>query len=351
MEDIKNFVEKRGYTLSSDNYDPNGKICLICPKGHAYNTSTFYNFKRGRKCPECSSKGTSEVEREILKWVQKIFANANKEKLYYDSKNSKKYLELDVYIPEIKLGIEYNGLIWHCEKYKKNYNFHLNKTFLANENGIRLIHIFGDEWRDRSNQIKNYLLSVMGKNSISIGARKTDLRIVDKKEAIRFLDDNHIQGASTLSVAFGLYFKNELLAVMTGDKHHRQGQEKVFVLNRLAFKSEVSIPGGSSKLLKALISHTKKLGYSKLISWSDNRWSEGRVYEKMGFILEEEMGPDYSYVKRESRISKQSCQKKNLLKKGAKGTMANTEKELALSLGLYRIWDCGKKRWAINLSK
>ena len=71
----------------------------------------------------------------------------------------------------------------------------------------------------------------------------------------------------------------------------------------------------------------------------------------MGFNLDEEHGPDYSYVKQYERVSKQSCQKKNLMKKGAQGTMANTERELALTLDLHRIWDCGKKAWSLDLTK
>lgn len=350
LESIAEFVEKRGYKLISESYDPNGKISLICPNNHLYDTSTFYNFKKGRTCPECNEKGTSKAEQEMLSWINQFYPHAEKEKLYYDKHNGKKFLEIDIYIPELKLGIEYNGLIWHCQKFKEDTQFHINKMRLANEQGIRLLNIFGDEWRDRKDQIKNYLLSVMGKNPTTIGARKTEIRVVSKKEAKSFLEENHIQGEARLQIAFGLYYKNELIGIMTGDKHHRQGQENVFVLNRLAFKTGISVQGGSSKLLKALICYTKQEGYSKLISWSDNRWSEGKVYEKMGFTLEEEMNPDYSYVKREDRISKQSCQKKHLIKRGAKGTMSNTEKELALSLGLYRIYDCGKKRWVMNLA-
>ncbi len=345
---IRDFVEKEGYQLISETYNPKDKIGLICPNGHVYNTGTFYNFKKGRRCPECIDHGSSKIEREVLTWTNEFFPNANKEKFYYDDTNGKKFLELDIYIPEIKLGIEYNGLIWHCDKYKKK-DFHFNKTKIANGLGIRVLHIFGDEWQNRQDQVKNYLMSVMNKNSINIGARKTELRVVCKEDAELFLEQNHIQGSARMEIAFGLYYNNELVAVMTGDQHHRQGQGNIFVLNRLAFKSNISVQGGSSKLLKALIAYAKENGYSKLISWSDNRWSEGRVYEKMGFVLEEEMGPDYSYVKKESRISKQSCQKKNLIKKGAKGTMANTEQELALSLGLHRIYDCGKKRWVMGL--
>jgi hypothetical protein len=66
----------------------------------------------------------------------------------------------------------------------------------------------------------------------------------------------------------------------------------------------------------------------------------------MGFTLEEELPPDYSYTDGHNRFSKQSCQKKHLIKKGAVG---NTEKEMAKSIGYGRIWDCGKKRWSLLL--
>ena len=66
----------------------------------------------------------------------------------------------------------------------------------------------------------------------------------------------------------------------------------------------------------------------------------------------EELKPDYSYVVGTTgkRQSKQSNKKKCLLKKGAIGTMENTELELSKTLDLHRIFDCGKKRWSINLS-
>jgi hypothetical protein len=346
LESIKEFVEKEGYVLVSTVYDPQGKIDLICPNGHSYST-TFYNFKgHKRRCSNCTLKGSSVSEIEVASWIKEYFPEAKKYKNYYDSNNGKKYLELDIYIEELNLAIEYDGLIWHSEKYKSDKNFHLNKTKLANNFGIRVIHIFEDEWLERKYQVKGYLKSVLGKNEIKLFARKTDLKEVPKKEARNFLEKYHIQGATVFDIAFGLYSGTDLVAVVTGGTHHRQGHGNIFVLNRLAFKANVSVAGGSSKLLKTLVSYAKEQGYSKLISWSDNRWSEGKVYKSTGFLLEEEMRPDYSYVNRETRISKQSCQKKKLIDKGGVG---NTEKEMALSLGLYRIFDCGKKRWVLNL--
>jgi hypothetical protein len=287
--------------------------------------------------------GTSIGEKEIFEFIKHFYPDT--------LNNTKKIispLELDIYIPSLNFAVEYCGLYWHSEEYKDK-KAHYDKMKMCNEKGIRLITIFEDEWLERQDQVKNFLLSSINKNSIRLMGRKTEIKEVPKTDATAFLEQHHIQGSPLFEVAFGLYHNEELQAIITGNKHHRQGFDHLFVLNRLAFKSDVSISGGSSKLLKALLNYAKNNNYSKLISWSDNRWSEGNVYNKLGFELTEELGPDYSYVKKQSRVSKQSCKKKNLLQKGAQGTMENTERELALTLGLWRIWDCGKKRWEIDL--
>lgn len=100
---------------------------------------------------------------------------------------------------------------------------------------------------------------------------------------------------------------------------------------------------GAGKLLKFAM---KENGWNHVISWSDNRFSNGKMYEKIGMTLEEELGPDYSYwsILDDTIRSKQSCQKKNI---GC--TPGQTERDRALELGLFRIWDCGKRRWGIKV--
>ncbi|MBR4316364.1 MAG: hypothetical protein IKP65_05310 [Alphaproteobacteria bacterium] len=49
--------------------------------------------------------------------------------------------ELDIYIPEKQVAIEFDGIYWHNEENKPK-NYHLMKTELCEEKGIHLIHIF-----------------------------------------------------------------------------------------------------------------------------------------------------------------------------------------------------------------
>ncbi len=341
MEFTEEEFKNRILLLEKDVLDGKGSVSGLSPKFGLIPASVVEFLKRNGK-GHLLDVGGSTPQVELEEFLGSLLG---KDKVIYNTRKIIAPLELDLYVSSLNLAIEYCGLYWHSEDQKSN-NYHYNKMKLCNEKGIRLITIFEDEWLERKEQVKNYITSVLSKNSIRIGARETELKEVSKKEAIAFLEENHIQGSSQIEVAFGLYYSDELVAVVTGNKHHRQGFEGIFVLNRLAFKHNISVSGGSSKLLKELTDYAKNKGYSKLISWSDNRYSEGNVYQKTGFMLEEESKPDYSYIHGLKRIAKQSCQKKHLLEKGAVG---ETEHEMARSLGYTRIYDCGKKRWSFKL--
>lgn len=206
---------------------------------------------------------------------------------------------------------------------------------------------FEHEWRDRQKQVKAYLLGAMGKYERRINARDCQIKINPDKTMVReFLDDWHIQGATFYDNAVVLYsnagpFK-ELLGVMTFGRHQRQGHENVAVLNRLCWKGGVSIIGGAKRLLH----HGRKLypPDKRVVTWSDNRWSIGGVYERMGFKLEIEYGPDYFYVNNKNEVaSKQSKQKRHL-----NAGPNETEEVAAKRLGWNRVYDCGKKKWVLG---
>jgi len=350
IEYIKKKLLENQYTLIEESYTIKRKaLKAIHNKCNSIRENRFSNFF-DQECPVCSNTGTSKAEFFIDEWVKSLGLHTEK----FRFKGKTKGKEIDIYIPSLNLGIEYCGLYWHNElsPQPRLRAYHYDKMIQANEQGIRLITIFEDEWESRNSQVKGFLKSILKKSKRRVFARKCEVKEVESKEARTFLEKYHIQGKTNFKVALGLFFEDELLGLVTGNTHHRQkGDNPPLVLNRLVFKEDCQIIGGSSKLLKSLMKYGKNSGYEKLISWSDNRWSQGNVYEKIGFILTESLGPDYSYVVEgaRERQSKQSNKKKLLIKKGAVGTMNNTERELALSLNLYRIWDCGKKRWEIDL--
>jgi hypothetical protein len=277
----------------------------------------------------------SKPELEILFWIQQYFPNAKKYKIQGN--------ELDIFVPELNLGIEHNGLYRHSELFK-NKNYHLDKTNFFKQKDIRVVHIWEHEWKHRQEQVKSFLLSALGKNQYKIGARKCKLVWSSSKEEIKLahtlLDAAHIQGHtnSTKYVA-NVYYNNELLATATFGKHHRD--LKVWVLSRFTTKANYTIQGILSKISKLASRELK----SDIISWADYRLSDGNGYEKAGWKFEELLKPDYFYWKSGFKIiSKQSRQKK--LVNTPEGT---TERQHALQDGLLRIHDCGKIRYKWKL--
>lgn len=345
LEEIKEVILSYGYEYLEGFKGKSKPFKIRCLRCKTIRETSKINTVLKDTCAKCSGVfKTSAAEIEIAEWLQSM--NMIVEKYKFAERAGG--IEIDVYMPEIKVGIEYCGLYWHNEESPtpRTTNYHANKAAKANRDGIRLITIFQDEWRDRKEQIKGFLKSVIGKNENKLFARKTHIKSILKEEVKIFMNANHIQGFARAEAAFGLFFEGELVAAITGNIHHRAGQDGVYVLNRLVFKNNHSVAGGASKLTKTLLAHAKSLGFKKMVSWSDNRWSEGRVYQEIGFGLEQVLKPDYSYVSGQNRLSKQSCQKKFLSSKGAEG---NTESKMASSLGYKKIWDCGKKRWALEI--
>ena len=88
-------------------------------------------------------------------------------------------------------------------------------------------------------------------------------------------------------------------------------------------------------------------GYDRIISWSDNTWTEGGIYKILGFKMEKEYPPDYFYwnVKEKRYESKQSKRKRKI-----NCPEGMTEREWCFKNGLFRIYDCGKRKWAYMLA-
>jgi hypothetical protein len=258
-------------------------------------------------------------------------------------------LELDMYLPEHNLAVEFNGSYWHSEDYlepKKARTKHSFKTKLCREKGIRLIHIFEATWDKKKDAYLALIRSVLKLNDIKIGARECTITTVS---SAMFLNQHHLQGYGKKAIkCFNLVYNNQIVGTMTAAPHHRQEIEgKPIVLNRMCFEGGVTVQGGVSKLFSAFKEWAKGQGYDRVISWSDTSLTDGDAYKQLGFELTKDNGPDYFYwdVKNNCYRSKQSQQKK---KTGCPDEI--TEREWCKSLGLFRIWDCGKKLWTYDLS-
>lgn len=284
--------------------------------------------------PKGTSKGQLEVE-EFLKDLEVNFISKDREVL-----NGK---ELDIFIPDYLLGIEYNGEYWHSDSAKNHDNLHI-KTTLANNAAIDLIHIWEHEWKEKNAIVKSRLAGILGLNQ-KIFARKTTLKTISWAEAKEFLDRCHIQGGgSPTNINLSLYLGEELVAVMTFGKP-RFNTNYEYELVRYCSTLNTNVIGGASKLLKHFVKiHNPK----SIVSYSDRRWGRGNLYRKLGFTLTMESKPNYFYFKGTTKISRYQAQKHKLEKLIPEYYDSDkTESEMMRGAGYVKCYDCGNYVWSL----
>ena len=382
---IQRFKDKHGdkYDYSKVEYiSMHSKVCIICPK-HGEFWQTPHNHLKGQNCPLCAKekRKTKELYNNQQKFIElskqkfgnkfdyskvnyennknKVtlgeneiykFIKSKKNEVIRNDRNIIKPLELDLYLPNNNIAIEYNGLIWHSEQYKYNpINYHLDKTEKCNEQGIRLIHIFEDEWLEKKEIVKSRLSSIIGINSIKIYARKCEIKEVLPHDAMQFLSNNHIQGKCKAKYYYGLYYNGELVSLMVFGKIRQQRKyyddyDNKWELLRFCNKLNTTVVGGASKILKHFINEVHP---KSIISYADKRWSDGNLYKKLGFTHTHDSKPNYFYVIGQHRENRFNYRKNNLIKQGFDPN--KTEHEIMLERNIYRIYDCGTMVFKLNL--
>ena len=295
-----------------------------------------------------------QIARYILKYNMKYLFDYTKSIIEKDIKNiiSQKidyignYImpdtrkEIDIYIPKLNIGIEFNGNYWHNE-YNKNKKYHQEKSLLAEEKGIFIYHIFEYEWFYKKDKIINQLNNLLGINTNKIYARKCIIKEVDNKEKLQFLESNHLQGNDSSSVKLGLYYENKLVSLMTFVKP-RFNKKYEWELSRFCSKANTNVIGGASKLFKYFVDNYNP---QSIISYSNIAHTKGKLYETLGFTFDSISDPNYVWCNHGNILTRYDCQKHKLLKQGYEG---NSETEIMHNNGYYRIFDCGNKVWVWN---
>jgi hypothetical protein len=307
-------------------------------KEHEFEISSMEYSNRKRSslplCTVCHPIGDSSSikETELRNFIESIYSGEI-------IKSYRNPVEIDVYLPELNLGFEFNGLFWHSERWKDK-SYHLEKTSLFHKNGIRIIHIWEDDWILRREIIESQIRNWCGVINRKIFARKCEVREIGKV-SIDFLNTNHIQGADKSSLKLGLFYGEDLVSVMTFDRF--EGRKKMedggWNLSRFCNLINTSVIGGASKLLSYFI---KKYKPERIVSYADRDWSDGGLYKRLGFDLVSESRPDYKYIVDNIRVHKSNFKKSKL-------KYTETEKEFTKSNGVERIWDCGKMKFEIRL--
>ena len=324
---------RRAAAVHGDTYEyPAGISGLHTPikitcRIHGEFLQTPHNHLAGANCPRCVGK-VSKGEAEVLDFVRS---------LGHDAVSSDRTVlapfEIDVYVPALRVGIEYNGVWFHRDDLVGSKT--RDKWARSAQVGVTLVQIFEDEWRDKRPQIEARLRALLGGAPVTF-ARKCTVGAITPREASGFISTWHTQGAGPSAThAYGLSLNGELMAVATFGK----GRFKNRGWELLRFCSVGRVVGAISRLMAAFL---KDHPGESVVSYADLRWGYGDGYARAGFTLVAVTDPDYWWADSVgNRYSRYSMQTR---------PTGVSERDYATQKKLFRVSGVGHKKWMLQPS-
>jgi hypothetical protein len=218
------------------------------------------------------------------------------------------------------------------------------KTEKCEALGIKLLHIFEDDWNYHREIVKSRIMSSLNLND-RIFARTCEIRNVPHDVSKLFLETYHLQGNVNSKIRLGLYKDEKLIAIMTFGKP-RFNKNYKWELLRYCSIFNTNVIGGASKLLSNFLCQYN----GSIISYAARTWSNGNLYKQLGFTELSVTTPSYKYISASgmiiSRFQAQKHKLSTLL--GLKFLPELTELENMQQNGFYKVWDSGNRVFVLG---
>ena len=310
-------------------------IEVICKTHGEFNQRPFEFIQGKVGCIPCQNTQTSKGEQEVLDLFQSLEEVDPQHRVKGLLSNPR--IELDIYAPEKKVAIEFNGVYWHSSKFKDK-DAHHTKFKLAVEAGIKLVQVWEDDWNLRRPIVEEHLKQVLGVSTLpKIAARKTKVVEVPYSVAKDFLNANHIQGAAGAAFHLSLQYEEDVVA-LASFKRRSDGD-----LELVRYATSANVQGGHSKLVTYV---ERNYTYNQLVTFADLTFGSGELYRKTGWVEDKFLSPDYQYLVGGQRIHKFNYRLKRFREDPDLQYVAGmSESQLAELNGLLRVYDAGKIRF------
>lgn len=284
------------------------------------------------RCGKCFPHTVSSGETEVGEFIESLGIN-----LIRGERTTIPPLELDIYVPELNLAIEYNGIYWHNDQHKDK-KYHVDKYLTCKGKGIHLIQIIEDEWIYKKDIVKSRLSSLLKKSNV-VYARKTTVCKISMQDAREFCERHHLGGWAQCTKAYALKYNSKIVAVMTfGVPRY----DKTVEWELIRYCSDATVVGGASKLLTAF---EKDNNPSSMISYADRNWSNGNLYLSIGFedVTLDKRNTSLLYFDRDKRIHRSKLQKSKLVEMGHDPNL--TAHEIIRGMGYHILHDAGNYKF------
>jgi cytochrome c2 len=327
--DYSKFVYVDSYVKGEVFCKKHNKTFLVAPGNHV----------QGKGCPSCGVQ-VSHNEDEIAAFLKQFAVVRQRVRDVIAPR------ELDIYLPEHGLAIEYHGLYWHTED--RVGNMHFEKWNACADAGVELWQIFEDEWNTKRDVIQQRLVARLGRGA-KVGARACTVVDVCADDAKVFFDRTHSQGGLGYSpVSLGLEHDGQLVAVATFGRQRNGAMTVAQGWEVLRYASVGTVSGGFGRLFAEFL---RRHDPEEVVSFCDLRWGNGRMYQAVGFVLDRITPADYwwlAYRSGKHRIPRYQTQKHKLKGHAVLGAFYKeelTERQICEAAGWQRILGVGHQRW------
>lgn len=342
--------------LSQKNIDPqfevddyieqneNSKIfkCRLCD--NVFEISSHASRPQKVFCPN-HVRNVSKMEIDLRNWVISQYSGLVENNKRFSSADKKIHFEIDIFIPEFNLGIEFNGLYWHSDIHK-HPSYHYDKWKFFNDHHIKLIQVFENEWENKQSIVQSIILTNMKKCDHIIPARKCNISEISYRDYEMFCVENHIQGSCRASIRYGLFYEGLLVSLVSASKS-RYTSKYTHEIIRSCTKKGYIVMGGFEKLFKHIITNHAEI--SSLISYVDNRYFTGSSYANVEMVCDHISPADFFYWNRSGFFGHRSLFQRHLLKEKLEMfDESKTAHENMISAGYFRIYDAGNKVFIWN---
>ena len=153
-----------------------------CVKGHEWNVKIVSRtvFKTG--CPQCSSEMRTSFQEQAIYYYMNVVTEAENRNLEFGK-------EIDVYLPQYRIGIEHNGDYFHSDRTRDE-----RKTQYFKEKGIRLIQIYASNHASLTGDVIEYMYNGYNYDSLEWAINKVfELIQVDAPDINLERDDTKIR--------------------------------------------------------------------------------------------------------------------------------------------------------------
>lgn len=218
--------EKNGELKPTDfTYSASIKVWWKCKFGHEWCT-TLNSRAQGSGCPDCARAGSSMPEQGVAFYLSKVTKVETRIKLYGK--------EVDIYLPDYAIGIEYDGIYWHKDRAISD----IEKDNVLAQNGIKVLRLVESDKESVENNKIYFIYSDSYSNYSRAVKQLCDLlsSITDNAD-FKNLEINYINDRALIRERFDLYEKNNSFAVKYPELSKEWNYEKNGILTPEMFYS------------------------------------------------------------------------------------------------------------------